>query len=367
MPAKRLAVLLTCGAAVAALLPTHANAQVRPPADPPACPASVIAGAPVLPNAVGCWNAIAVSTVRAVLPYPIQGLIYTSYPQLAVYDAVMKIHPRYAPYHRFDVPRASERCRRLGRGGGCDGRLRDTEGELPGFGVRPAGQVERLFIASLRAGDVAGVDDGARIGKAAADDLLAVRAGDKDETITYTPGPLGTGSVDVRTAAVAAVGLTPWIAVMRPFVIKRASQFRPEAPPALSSRAWRVSSTRRRPTGPRPAPCGRPTDRRRVVLQRQRSEPDQPGLPGRLRIARPRPRRRRTPDRNGREHDGRRRHRLLGRQVHLPVLAADHGDPQRRHRQQPGDHRRPDVDAAAHNAQPPRVPCGARLWDRRRG
>ena len=193
----------------------------------------------MLPNAVGCWNAIAVSTVREVLPYPVQGLIYTTYPQLAVYDAVTKIHPRYAPYHRFDVPAGVNARRRLGRGGGCDGRLRDTEGELSGFGGDPTcGPSGAPLLASLRAGDVAGVDDGARIGKAAADDLLAFRAGDKDETITFTPGPLAPGAWTFAPPPSLQSAQTPWIAVMRPFVLKRASQFRPEAPPALSSRAW---------------------------------------------------------------------------------------------------------------------------------
>ncbi len=237
MPAKRLAVLLTCGAAVAALLPTHANAQVRPSADPPACPASVIAGAPVLPNAVGCWNAIAVSTVRAVLPYPVQGLIYTSYPQLAVYDAVTKIHPRYAPYHRFDVPAGVNVAGASDEAAVATAAYETLKANFPAS----ASDLRAkwcAYIASLRAGDVAGVDDGARIGKAAADDLLAFRAGDKDETITFTPGPLAPGVWTFAPPPSLQSAQTPWIAVMRPFVIKRASQFRPEAPPALSSRAW---------------------------------------------------------------------------------------------------------------------------------
>ena len=41
--------------------------------------------------------------------------------------------------------------------------------------------------------------------------------------------------------------------------------------------------------------------------------------------------------RRAQRRPGRRRDRRLGRQVHLQLLAADHGDPERRHRRQPGD------------------------------
>ncbi|MBV9808632.1 MAG: hypothetical protein JO286_15715, partial [Solirubrobacterales bacterium] len=58
------------------------------------------------------WNATAVDAVRAarvVDPpgtparpiYQTEGLLYMSNVQAAVYDAVMKISPRYEPYHRF--------------------------------------------------------------------------------------------------------------------------------------------------------------------------------------------------------------------------------------------------------------------------
>ncbi|MBV9838945.1 MAG: hypothetical protein JO156_12560, partial [Solirubrobacterales bacterium] len=58
------------------------------------------------------WNATAVDAVRAarVLDppgaparpiYQTEGLLYMSYVQAAVYDAAMKISPRYEPYHDF--------------------------------------------------------------------------------------------------------------------------------------------------------------------------------------------------------------------------------------------------------------------------
>ena len=67
----------------------------------PACPDTVIANVPVIPNAVGYWNAIAVQATRIATSYQPQGLLYMGYIQTAVYDAVTKIDRRYVPYHEF--------------------------------------------------------------------------------------------------------------------------------------------------------------------------------------------------------------------------------------------------------------------------
>jgi hypothetical protein len=55
------------------------------------------------PDAVLTWNANAVTAVRASSPTKVQtdGMVYMSYVQAAVYDAVTKIEGRYQPYHDF--------------------------------------------------------------------------------------------------------------------------------------------------------------------------------------------------------------------------------------------------------------------------
>ena len=79
----------------------------------PTCPDTVIPNVPIIPNAVGCWNAIAVQTIRLAAPYQVQGLLYMGYIQAAVYDAVTKIDGRYVPYHEFAV--TGRRGRRAAR------------------------------------------------------------------------------------------------------------------------------------------------------------------------------------------------------------------------------------------------------------
>ena len=53
------------------------------------------------PDAVLTWNTYAVNAVRSSTPTKVQtdGMVYMSYVQAAVYDAVTKLEGRYEPYH----------------------------------------------------------------------------------------------------------------------------------------------------------------------------------------------------------------------------------------------------------------------------
>src|SRR5262245_27079909 len=58
---------------------------------------------PIPPDAVLTWSTNAVTAVRASTPTKVQtdGMVYMSYVQAAVYDAVSKLDGRYVPYHDF--------------------------------------------------------------------------------------------------------------------------------------------------------------------------------------------------------------------------------------------------------------------------
>ena len=224
----------TGGASVGAPAP-----RIGPEQAAPACPDTVIPNVSVMPGAVGCWNAIAVQTVRLATPYQPQGLLYMGYVQAAVYDAVTKIEGRYVPYDDFD--RAGRRpCRgRVARR--RDGRrgLHDADVGVP-RPCRPpprSGCPRSTPTTSTRSADSerpASLPASA-IGQAAASDLIADRAGDRDESITFTPGPLTPGGWTFAPPPSLQSAQTPWIAVMTPFMLKSPSQFRAEPPPALSS------------------------------------------------------------------------------------------------------------------------------------
>ncbi len=209
-------------------------------APPPPCPASVVPGVPALPGAVGCWNAIAVQTARRANVFPIQGLIAVSAPQLAVYDAVTEIAGRYTPYHTFSPPPGTKVA-----GASIDASVAAAAhttlaAAYPAQVAGPSGLDAQYagYIAALRAAGRSGVDAGVAIGDASGRDLLAFRAGDRDESITYLPPPLTPGSWTFAPPPSLQSAQTPWVATMRPFTLANPSQFRATPPPGLSSSGW---------------------------------------------------------------------------------------------------------------------------------
>jgi hypothetical protein len=188
--------------------------------------------AAISPDAVVTWNTFTVNAVRASTPTKVQtdGMVYMSYVQAAVYDAVTKIEGRYEPYHDF------------------------------GFAVDPGSSVQAAVAAAARTtlnyylpdqqatvdaeynaylatlnGNVAG---GVAVGEAAASDIIAFRTGDglKAATPSYGGiGPILPGQWQLQPGQSVQ---TPWLATMRPFLLERASQFRAEPPPALDSHKY---------------------------------------------------------------------------------------------------------------------------------
>ena len=188
---------------------------------------------PISPNAVLTWNTNAVNAVRASSPskFQVEGLIYMSYVQAAVYDAVTKVEGRYDPYHNFTAtvaPGASVQAAIAAA----------AQTTLDYYLPDQASTVDAEYTAYLASlsGDVA---DGVTIGQAAADDIIALRSGDgrNAPTPVYgTIGPILPGQWQLQSAGQTAQ--TPWVATMRPFVLQQASQFRVGPPPALTSKLY---------------------------------------------------------------------------------------------------------------------------------
>jgi hypothetical protein len=185
------------------------------------------------PDAVLTWNTYAVNAVRASSPakFQTEGLIYLSYVQAAVYDAVTKLDGRYEPYHDFTatvVPGASvEAAVAAATRTILDSYLPDQQ---------VAVDAEYGDYLKTLTGDVT---DGVTVGEAAAQDIITLRAGDGLDAATPaygTIGPILPGQWQLQTPAQTAQ--TPWIATMRPFVLEQPSQFRAEPPPALTSQQY---------------------------------------------------------------------------------------------------------------------------------
>ena len=186
----------------------------------------------VPPGAVLTWNTNAVNAVRTSVPTKFQtdGMVYMSYVQAAVYDAVTKIEGRYESYHDFPfvvAPGASVQAAVAAAARTIlDNYLPDRQTVVdPEY---------TAYIATLSGG----VSDGIAVGEAAAQDIIAFRTGDglKAATPSYGGiGPILPGQWQLQPGQAVQ---TPWLATMRPFLLDGASQFRAEPPPALDSHRY---------------------------------------------------------------------------------------------------------------------------------
>ena len=173
------------------------------------------------PDAVLTWNTYAVNAVRASTPTKFQtdGMVYMAYVQAAVYDAVTKLDGRYQPYHDFPFTPAPGASVQAAVAAAARTVLNNY---LPD--QQPTVDAEyNAYLATLSGG----VADGVAVGNAAANDLIAFRAGDglKAATPAYGQvGPIIPGKWQLQSATQTAQ--TPWLATMRPFLLDGASQFR---------------------------------------------------------------------------------------------------------------------------------------------
>jgi len=198
---------------------------------------------PDAPAAVALeWNANAVAAVRAAsvidpqgtAPRPLyqtEGLLYMSYVQAAVYDAATKIGHRYVAYHRFSAA--------AGHASLPAAVIAAAYHTLVFYLGDPGGTLAAKYAASIAAlpRDQT-TARGIAVGQAAAADIGALRAGDGRNapvTTTFGAGPLQPGLWVFAPPPSLQIAQTPWMAVMRPFMLGSTSQFRAPAPPALTS------------------------------------------------------------------------------------------------------------------------------------
>ncbi len=194
-------------------------------ADQGASPAAVIAWNGIAVRAI--VNAPAAGQLGAGLP-PAHALIMLGYVQAAVYNAVVAIEGGYEPYHSSltHQPDASLEA-------AVAAAARDV---LVYYQPAQQGLVDMEYAAALAAiSDGPAKAAGVALGQAAAAELIALRQGDGLGVVySYPLLPPGAGV----WAPPANLGLTPWVAVMRPFLVNSPSQFRPGAPPKLNSKDW---------------------------------------------------------------------------------------------------------------------------------
>jgi hypothetical protein len=195
------------------------------------------AGAGLAPKVVFDWNINAVAALRAAVPAKAQaeGPIYMAYVQAAVYDAVTKIKGRYVPYHDFNANVAGASVEAAV--------VAAAYNTLFALFGDPTLVLKSQYDLSLAALPDAGKAAGIAVGKAASDDLLAFRGGDGRNAVITTPYGKCTANCPAGLWVFAPppalpVAVAPYLAFMRPFLMKSSSQFRAEPPPSLTSKEY---------------------------------------------------------------------------------------------------------------------------------
>jgi PAP2 superfamily len=193
---------------------------------------AMIVAAPVRADAVLDWNAHAAKAIVTVGgQVPPRALIRLAMVHLAMYDAVNAIEG--APFQAYaSVPTVVRPA------------SAEAAAATAAYDVllvlfpAQAVDLDAKYAASLATipDDIAKAN-GVAVGHQAASGLLTARAGDgRDETVVYVPIP-GPGFWAPTPPAFLAAQ-APETPFVRPFVLNSGSQFRPEAPPDLTSEEW---------------------------------------------------------------------------------------------------------------------------------
>jgi len=201
-----------------------------------AIPAASFAGtsAPVTeasddPAVVSDWNAIAVNTLTGdtskVLP---EEILYMGFVQAAVYDAVVGIEGRYAPY-RFHAQAPSGASPQAAA-------VAAAHEILVTYVPSAQAALDADYAASLaQLPDGPAKASGVAFGTRAADNLIRLRAHDgRNAPILFTQPPAP--GVWRPTPPTFTPMLVPWLAFVTPMLVRSATQFGPPSPPpALTS------------------------------------------------------------------------------------------------------------------------------------
>jgi hypothetical protein len=178
---------------------------------------------------ISSWNAIAVTTLSGdSSTQPIEDFLYLGFVQAAVYDAVVGVKGRYAPY-RFRA--------RAGHGTSAQAAAVAAAHEVLVTYVPSA----RATLDSTYAASLAQIPDGkAKVrgiafGIRAADHLIRLRANDgrNDESIQFTRAPAP--GVWLPTPPGNLPMSAPWLGFVTPLLVRSPLQFAPPPPPALTS------------------------------------------------------------------------------------------------------------------------------------
>lgn len=185
-------------------------------------------------DAVIEWNRIlnGLQATPGVQPATIQPTYELALVHLAIYDAVVSIDHSAAPYlFRVKGPRDAS------IGAAADAAAHDT---LVHLYPAEASLIDQDYLQTLSQVPVGDHQrDGVAVGRAVASQLLALRTNDGSQAplLPYTPGAQPGDFQPVPPKHTNPPQFDQWSSV-KPFALRSANQFRPGAPPALTSTTY---------------------------------------------------------------------------------------------------------------------------------
>ena len=190
-------------------------------------------------NPVTDWNNIAITAALAANQTTSPGsntqvgsFVYPAYVHLAIYDAVNGIDRRFRSYGP-DLTAPADASKEAAV-------ISAAYNTLAHYFPDQAATLLNQYSAALSAiPDSSAKTEGISAGQAAANAIIALRAGDgRGATFSYTWPGAPTPGVWIPTPPASAAPAIPWLSAMVPFTMRSSSQFRPEPPPALTSSEW---------------------------------------------------------------------------------------------------------------------------------
>jgi hypothetical protein len=187
--------------------------------------ALIVVASPASADTIADWNARAVSIGAEKQLATSRSTRVLAMTHAAMFEAVNAIERRYKPY-RLDLKGDTSASRDAAAAGAAHGVLADL------FPDEKA-KLDQALQASLAAVDSDAKSKGLELGKKAAAGIMALRANDgsaaQESYRPYTqPGVYVPTALPVESTS----------GNMKPWVMEKGSQFRPDAPPALDSEVW---------------------------------------------------------------------------------------------------------------------------------
>jgi hypothetical protein len=183
------------------------------------------------PKVISDWNAVAFDTIIVDAGKAnAEAFMWFAFEQAAVYNAVVGITGRYELYkwNRHGARGASPQA----------AAAMAAHDVLLEYFPASQGRLDTALAASLaEVPDGRAKQQGIRYGQQAADRLIKLREGDgRFAPVTFTEPPAP--GVWRPTPPAHLPFFDPWIAKMRPLLLRSPDQFRPGPPPALDSRRY---------------------------------------------------------------------------------------------------------------------------------